>query len=438
MKRRWILMAGALLVMLTLLAACAGPQGELGPPGPPGPPGPEGPQGPPGEEGPAGPTGAETGGTAGAEYAGSATCSGCHKDIYDTFVRSGHPWKLNKVVDGQPPDYPFRQLTELPQGYTWADISYVIGGYWWKARFMNQEGYIITGAPGESGNTEYLNQFNYANPTLGMDDDWVPYKSGTENLPYDCGACHATGYSPQGNQDGLPGIVGTWAEPGIQCEACHGPGSQHAQNPPGVNMVVNRDPELCGSCHRRGEVEQVDAKGGFIEHHEQYEELFQGKHVVLDCVTCHDPHTGVKQLDEANLPTTRTECANCHVDQVQYQKNPRHVQLEVPCIECHMPRIVKSAWASPELFSGDIRTHLMAIDPAQIEQFYTETDADGNEVQYSYSQIGLNFACRHCHLPDTNAALDDQTLVDAAYNYHQKPVEAPTLPTAMPSPTATP
>ena len=35
---------------------------------------------------------------------------------------SGHPWKLNKVVDGEPPDYPYTNLPSPPEGYTWDDI----------------------------------------------------------------------------------------------------------------------------------------------------------------------------------------------------------------------------------------------------------------------------------------------------------------------------
>jgi len=438
MNKKWILLIGLLLGAIFLLTACQGPQGEEGQPGPAGPPGPEGPQGPPGEAAEAPPTPAEpAAGMAGAEYVGSTTCGGCHKDIYDTFINSGHPWKLNKIVDGQAPVYPFRELAELPQGYTWDDISYVIGGYWWKARFMDKEGYIITDEPGTTGNTEYLNQWNYANDYIPMDAGWVTYHSGEEKLPFDCGACHTTGYSPNGNQDDLPGIVGTWAEPGVQCEACHGPGSLHMANPQGVKPVVNRSAEMCGECHRRGDVEFVDAKGGFIEHHEQYEEMYQGKHIVLECTDCHDPHTGVKQLEAADLPTTRTQCVNCHADQARYQKNQMHKAINLACVECHMPRIVKTAWGDPETFTGDIRTHLMSINPAQIEQFYTVVEGD-TEKSYSYSEIGLNYACRHCHVQGKGSVKTDEELVNAAYNYHEKPVEAPPVPTSVPTATPTP
>src|SRR5574341_1265502 len=232
----------------------------------------------------------------GAEYVGAETCGECHADIFEAFMKSGHAWKLNPVVNGKPPQYPFTKLSEPPKGYTWKDITYVIGGYNWKARFMDKNGYIITDKPGATiSDTTYLNQYNFASPAIGKEDAWVTYHSG-EKLPYDCGACHTTGYKPTGHQDNMEGVVGTWAEPGIQCEACHGPGSLHASNPYGIALKVDRDAELCGKCHRRGDVTTVDAKGGFVDHHEQYEELLQSKHITLDCVTCHNPHTGVVPL----------------------------------------------------------------------------------------------------------------------------------------------
>jgi hypothetical protein len=330
-------------------------------------------------------------------------------------MKSGHAWKLNPVVNGQPPQYPFTKLNQLPEGYTWNDISYVIGGYNWKARFLDQQGYIITDKPGAViSDTAYLNQWNFANPLIGKQAGWVTYKSGTPQLKYDCGPCHTTGYNRQGSQDDKPGIVGTWAEPGIKCEACHGPGSLHASNPRGFAMQVDRDAELCGKCHVRGTSESVDAKDGFIDHHEQYEELFQSKHVTIDCVVCHDPHTLVVQLRQAKEQTTRTQCQNCHFKEAQNQKNAKHVALKMACVECHMPRLVKSAWGDAEKFTGDIRTHMMAIDVNQIGQF----SEDGKT---SLSQISLDFACRHCHVEGLVKPLTDEELKAAATDYHSLP-----------------
>jgi hypothetical protein len=416
MQRNWFFIIVVLAFSMILLSACAGPEGPEGQIGPAGPPGPEGPQGPPGDTGPAGPQGEQgpAGETIiGAEYVGSSTCAGCHPDVYDVFIKSGHAWNVSPVVEGQPPEYPFTQVSDPPEGYTWDDIQYIIGGYNWKARFVNQEGYIITDYPGESGNNDYNNQYNFANEIVGNDAFWTTYHSGEENLPFDCGSCHTTGYSIRGNQDEQPGLVGTWAEPGTQCEACHGPGSVHMQNPQGVSMMIDRDAELCGQCHLRGDPEDVDVEEGFIQHHEQYEELFQSKHLVLDCVLCHDPHTGVIQLRESDEQTTRTQCANCHFEQAN---NFNHMPIAT-CIDCHMPFMVKSAVADPQRYLGDIRTHLMAIDPEQIEQF----DEDGNPVSF---QISLNFACRHCHSEAGMASeKTDEELIALATRMHEKVVE---------------
>jgi hypothetical protein len=420
MSKKWLLFLGLMVIGLITLAGCASPAGPQGEVGPAGPAGPIGPQGPKGDTGPAG--SAAEAGVGAPEYVGDNICSGCHKDLYDTYMKSGHPWKLTKVDDGQAPAYPFTTVEELPAGYTWDDILYVIGGYQWKARFVNKEGYIITDEPGKSGNAEYLNQYNFANDITGHDAGWVTYNSGEENLPYTCGECHTTGYSPNGNQDSLPGLVGTWAQDGIRCEECHGPGSQHMTSPQGYEMKIERDSELCGQCHRRGEVENVDAKDGFIEHHEQYEELFQGKHNALKCVDCHDPHTGVNQLRQAGEQTTRTMCENCHFQQAKYMKGP-HKDLGLSCIECHMTRIVKSAWGNADTFTGDIRTHLMAIDPTQIDQFVTVQEGD-TEKTYAISQIGLNYACRHCHIQGKGFPKTDEQLIDLAAGFHDQPAPA--------------
>lgn len=407
MSRKTLILIGLLLLALAT-ASCAGPEG------------PEGPAGPAGPEGAVAEAEELAAAVTGAEYISSAACGECHEDNYAAFMQSGHPYKLNPVVDGQPPEYPFTEVTELPEGYTWDDISYVIGGYNWKYRFVDQEGFIITGVPGArgDGNTDYIGQFNFANPVVGNDLSTSAYHPGEERF-YNCGTCHTTGYDPDTPTEGMPGIVGSWAEPGIQCEECHGPGSLHAADPRGVALDIERDSALCGECHLRGGSEDVDAKGGFIKHHEQYEELFQSKHITINCVVCHDPHAGVIALRKANeedasVDVTRTSCENCHFNEAKYQDSAVHPAV-AECISCHMPRVTKSAVGNADMFTGDIRTHLMAIDATQIGQF-TE---DG---KYALSELGLDFACRSCHVDGGSATVKtDEELIDKAYGYHDRP-----------------
>jgi hypothetical protein len=405
--RRSIWLVSLLLVVAVLLAACSGGEAVQGPPGPEGPQGPPGPAGRDGIPGPPGPAGQDGASFSPPTYIGHEACAECHEGLYNTYSRSGHPWQLNKVVDGRPPDYPFSALPNPPASYTWDDISYVIGGYNWKARFLDQDGYIIT------GDADSPAQYNLFNPLLDLGDEWVAYHPGQE-MPYDCGACHTTGYSPRGNQDSLPGIVGTWAAAGVQCEECHGPGSAHASHPQSFPMQIDRDAQACTTCHVRGGAGEVDVSGGFIQHHDQYGDLFPGKHATLDCVLCHDPHNGVVQLQRAGRTAVQLECESCHREQAQFFNLRPHPR---DCVSCHMPRLIASAVGDIEQFTGDMRTHGMAIDPYLISQF----SEDGSVVE---PQISLDFACRQCHQPNGGgfaSPRSDEELIQAAAGIHDRP-----------------
>lgn len=401
----------ALIIILAamLLAACAGETGPIGPMGPSGPAGPEGPQGPEGKAGPEGPAGvAGEPGPVGAAYVGAQTCAGCHKEIYDVFAKSGHAWNMVKVENDQAPAYPYTKLAEPPAGTTWENISYVIGGYKWKAIFTNADGYIIT--DGDS-------QYNYANSKVGGKAGWVAFHSGEANLTNDCGSCHATGYTTwasSNNPAALPGVTGTWAEAGVQCEACHGPGSLHVAAPTVVHPVVDNSSALCAKCHTRGSDELVVADG-FIQHQDSYSDLFPGKHAVIDCVVCHDPHTGVEQHRQADEATTRTACESCHWREAQNRKSMK----SLACTSCHMPMLIQTAWGDPKSFTGDVRTHQVAINPSKIDQF----------AENSGEQIGLNFACRSCHTVDS---VPDEALIAEATGFHNPPVPEVVVPTPEP------
>jgi predicted CXXCH cytochrome family protein len=432
MKINHLVFLGMILLLGLFLNACAGAEGPQGPIGPAGPVGAIGPQGPQGKAGAAGPAGEP--GPTGAEYVGDKVCAGCHPEIYDHYIQTGHPWALSAIVDDQGIIFPFGKLSKFPSGYTWDNVLLVIGGYNWKALFVNKEGYIITDEPGKTGNTNYTNQWNLANKTLGLTSGWVSFSSGVEKLSFTCGACHTTGYSPFGNQDNLPGLTGTWKQMGVQCERCHGPGGNHMTNPLGITMKIDRDSEMCGECHSRADIQHVSVKDGFVEEYQQFNELLQSKHITMDCVTCHDPHSGVVQLRQNGSQTTNTLCVNCHFQEAKYQNNPIHQSMNLPCITCHMPRLTKTAWGTEDKYVGDTRAHLMAIDANQIEQFITIKNADGTEKEVSLSQIGLNTACRQCHGSGLGSAKTDEELILAATGYHNRPTPEPVeaTPTIVP------
>jgi len=316
---------------------------------------------------------APTARAAGSGYAGSSKCFVCHPTQYNLFRASGHPFKL------QPAEQARNRQLPLPPGYTWDDISYVIGGAYKKSRYIDRNGYIITAAK-DGG--ELKTQYNIETGT------WSFYHKG-EKKPYDCGRCHTTGYSKEGHQDGLEGLIGTWAEPGIQCEACHGPGAKHVKTKARSDIMVDRSAALCGRCHIRGSRETIPAKGGFIRHHEQYNELLAGAHAALDCVTCHDPHRKAAF-------SIRAACESCHAEQAAAYRGSPMESMGVGCVDCHMPRASKSA-VKRGPHEGDIRTHLFRIDTrADGEMFYTKIEK-GKKHDYARGAVTLDFACLGCH-----------------------------------------
>lgn len=412
MARKWVILIGSFLILTCFLAACAGPQGQQGPVGPAGPAGPEGPAGPAGET----LTTSEPEGATTAAYVGDQLCSGCHNQLAQTYMKSGHPWSLSPVTDGKTPDYPFTQVNSLPSGYTTKDLSYIVGGYNWKAIFVDAQGFIITNPPGATDDATYLNQVNLGNPMLGLSSSLASFHAGQPELSLTCGSCHATGYDNGGSQDDLPGITGTWAQAGVRCESCHGPGSLHASNPEEIRMTIERDSALCQECHTYRDIspDSLEIAHGFIQHGDQYGDLSQSKHQILDCLTCHDPHTGVVQLRNEGLQTTRLVCSDCHFQEAQFQNNPSHVSRNIACVDCHMPRLIQDGSANPQAFMGDFRTHVVAIDPRLPHQFTEE----GTLVS---GQISLDFACRHCH----GSTKTDQELMSAAIGYHNIPETLP-------------
>lgn len=411
MDRRWRFpLAGVLLLTLLLLAACAAESGPPGPVGPAGPPGPMGPVGPAGDDA-----------TANLAYVGSEKCGSCHEEIYARFMLSGHPYKLTKIEDGQPPVFPYDDLTggltDPPEGYTWDDVSYVIGGFAWKARFIDQRGYIITGD--ENATTQY----NYANEFVDKPAGWVAYHAG-EELPFDCGSCHTTGYRSEGHQDNLEGIIGTWEAPGIQCEACHGPGNRHAADPYAALMQIDRASQMCGDCHVRDNPALIEGQDGFERHHQQYDDLFNSKHFAISCVTCHDPHASALFEDEELNPDKGIiqVCESCHW---QNKRGKVRNHLGVDCVECHMPPMAVSAQGNLDLFRGDVRSHQFSINPDPAAAQFNE---DGTLLM---PYITLQYSCGQCHNGEFVDALEAEQMQEAAQGYHD-------LPTPTPPPTATP
>jgi len=357
----------------------------------------------------------------GATYLTSGVCRTCHRDIEAAQRIHGHAWMLNHV-QGAAPTYPSQAaragIPGPPAGFGWDDVSYVIGGYIRKADCIDLNGFVIT--TGTAGTDA---QWNLAFPPNGTMAGFVPGE-GTSAAPapygYACFRCHTTGPLPQDAnrpefQEGRPGFAGTWAEAGIQCEACHGPGSNHVPNPHARDIYVN--PGVCHRCHSRpfdSDGSMIAAAHGYIQGHQQYSELrASGGHSGFACTTCHDPHASAN-YDSANAFVKN--CLDCHPNQTMALHSgitfARGSYVEpLSCKSCHMPYAsFHASVAGPPVVGdtgrmGDLRTHIFRIStlPRTYVGFFTP---DGSAVQkdaQGRAAVTVDFVCLRCHSGRGNA-----------------------------------
>jgi len=285
----------------------------------------------------------------------------------------------------------------LPEGLSWDNITYTVGGTW-KIRYLNTTGYFITWHFENGVKVNGSNQWNVAT------EEWVDYHPGEEKA-YTCGGCHTTGYSTEGNQDGLPGLVGTWQFRGVTCESCHGPGSLHSPNMDAAQanpMTIDVSGEVCEQCHGRtssgfpeyeiGNPSSLNISYGaaphkhrqqfwdwnISEHSEELEPFLQDS-----CLTCKGTdnifNTDLISLLDVTITvenaTNAVTCTSCHsghdldlwITRPEIEGYPIAWELgseadyNTVCMQCHTsggtPETqVKEEWhhAQTELFNGSV------------------------------------------------------------------------------------
>lgn len=356
----------------------------------------------------------------GASFLTSTSCKVCHADIAEQYALHAHAFTLNRV-QGSAPTFPASAtdagVPAPPAGFAWSDISYLIGGYTKRAIFIDNSGFLLT-----TGVTGTPTQWNLRTPFNGTEPgfaDFEPTAAAPTPYDFDRFRYETTGASPQDPQNPMfqenrPGFVGTWAEAGVQCEACHGPGSNHVPDPSARDIFVDsRGVQTCRQCHSRpfdGPSDVIPAADGFIRDRAQWQELAaSGGHAAFACTFCHDPHRGTT-YDRANA--IRNECTACHTTENMALHggkvfvNPVNGYAEeLTCESCHMPFAVKAATSATAAFAGplarigDTRSHIFRITTQPID--YTGFLAPGGSQVATDPEgraaLSVDYVCLRCH-----------------------------------------
>jgi len=349
------------------------------------------------------------------QYVGAAACQSCHSSFSADYVTHGHSQAL-KIVQGVVPSYTASSLPvgvpAPPSGFAWTDIGLVIGGYTKAANFVSTQGYVLT--DGQGGPAL---QYNLQRPPTATVGDFVARtagQAGTTPYAYECFRCHTTGAESTAQNGGLrqdnrPGIGGTWALAGVQCEACHGPGSHHVPNPLAGNINVTGTPEMCAQCHADlNSPTTIAASGGFVSSNYQSAEVLASPHSGFYCSFCHDPHRSVIH-DRDNA--IRNRCQVCHTDRNMAMHSGKifvrgdYVEY-LDCTSCHMPPAAKTATSllidlgnGENGRIGDTRTHIMYVN-TQKRDYTAMFTVNGQEVArdaQGKAAVTVDFVCLRCH-----------------------------------------
>jgi len=166
-----------------------------------------------------------------------------------------------------------------------------------------------------------------------------------------CFGCHTTASASN------TGFDPTRLMPGVNCEACHGPGAKHVSlmdeekteqgrqaifNPSRLSPVALVD--FCGACHRTwNDVYEMDATGvanaRFQPYRLENSRCWGEGDARLTCIACHDPHRQL--VHEAGAYDQK--CLACH-PAAPARKARDHPGKACPtgkkdCVTCHMPRV---------------------------------------------------------------------------------------------------
>jgi hypothetical protein len=258
--------------------------------------------------------------TAASDYTGAAACQRCHAAECRAQSASAHAAALAPSKPPQPGEWAF--------GAGMQAITFVSR--------RDPEHYI------ELGETWYRKINGFALTPGHRDGAGVPYRIFDPFAAIlRCFACHSTGpLSFDAGESIIP------HEPGVRCEACHGPAAAHARDPrrnamPDPKRLNANDlNNLCGACHRMPAAagDATDLHNPWNARHQPLllaaSACFRESKGRLSCVVCHSPHAPL----ERRLAAYDAVCKHCHG--APGHTSPRHTQPVGgrACADCHMPQ----------------------------------------------------------------------------------------------------
>jgi Cytochrome c554 and c-prime len=312
-------------------------------------------------------------------YVGSAACAQCHAEKTASYASTQMAHAMTPVTP--------ETLPELIRG----PLERAIGAYHYQLK-ADPQGLVFSVSDGsqsvsatmgwvfgvgevgrtyvyQEGGAFYESHLSYYSDPKTLDFTTGHSRSVPKQLalalgrpisePAACFGCHSTEATTSGHFDPKHLI------PGVTCEACHGPGAQHAalmsagQGGQVPSMIMNPaklDPvaavDFCGACHRTAvDVSFLGISGIFTLRFPAYRlegsRCWSKPDARLTCFACHDPHQPLVREPESY----DRNCLACHrgggSDTKVHPTGNDHGSpptaagcpiARKACVTCHMPQ----------------------------------------------------------------------------------------------------
>jgi tetratricopeptide (TPR) repeat protein len=382
-----------------------------------------------------------------ATYVGGQQCSNCHQQEWGLWVNSHHDLSFQTAS----PDSVLGNFSNTTFSYNGIMTEFFMRNdvYWTKTD--GPDGalteYEITHAIGSEPLQQYVAKFPDGHyQVLGIAWDTRPTDEGGQrwfhlypdgaidnndplhwtgvyqNWNGSCADCHSTNLKKNYSR-AEDSFQTTYSDINVSCEACHGPGSLHTQQPETFQLTLSNnltanwlfpegasiaqrvpaleehgESQICARCHsRRSQLTDehnpgdplLDAFRPSLLDNEIYhpdgqiqEEVYvygsfvQSKMYAagVTCSDCHDPHTADLHFEGDAL------CAQCHLASTYANQSHNHHEVQneqVTCANCHMPA----------------QTY-MTVDPRRDHSFRVPRPDLSIE-------LGSPNACNNCHSQET-------------------------------------
>ncbi|MAS33799.1 MAG: hypothetical protein CL610_07325 [Anaerolineaceae bacterium] len=317
------------------------------------------------------------------QYVGSAECAACHRDLVDFHTSTPHSQALQNIAED-----PTQLLADFSQGedirtillpgeetprpLTADDIRYAIGSGIYVQRYLYEIGendFVVLPV-------EWDTQAQVWQPFV-LSETWPDTAYDWETQ---CAYCHTTNFNA---------AEGLWAEDGVQCEACHGPGSAHLDAGEATEPILTTrertaleasielglDPAICGQCHSQG-TEPVHGYP-FPQDYLPGDELLNQDvfRLVGERSAVHWWETG--QAKSPNMQFNEW-LTTSHAE--SFLTVEQHPHFSTGCLTCHNGTFSRAANIVAQIEAND--------DREQIDILYDEADLDiGNVYQIDWETL---------------------------------------------------